>query len=92
MFCLAGMARYVRQSSCRQFIIATEEGMVYRLKKDNPDKEFYPASPMAVCEDMKKIDLNILAQSLEKQQYRIELPRDIIQNASKSISRMLEIK
>ncbi len=87
----SGMGKYVQRSSAEEFIIATEEGMVYRLQKDNPNKKFYSVSSSAVCEDMKKIDLNALVSSLEKQQYEIQLAPQIIQKASKSIYRMLQI-
>lgn len=85
-----GMCRYVRQSSCKEFIIGTEIGIIHRLKKDNPDKDFYPASELGVCPNMKKTTLEKVLYSLENMYYRVELPEDIIKSSQKSIQEMLK--
>ena len=48
---------YVKKSEAKEFVIATEVGLVYRLQKDNPEKKFYPASELAVCPNMKRTTL-----------------------------------
>ncbi len=56
-----------------EFIIGTEEGLVYRAKRMYPDKKVYPANPLAVCVDMKKITLLNIRQSLESMKPRVEV-------------------
>jgi len=70
--------------------IFTEKGMAYRLKTLFPDKTFY-VKEEAICEDMKKTTLDDLVLSLEKNQYRIELSREVMDRARKAIERMIEI-
>lgn len=85
-----GMSRYIKSSPDREFIIGTEIGILHRLKKENPDKVFYPASPKAVCPDMKKINLEKVLRSLENMSYEITLPQDVSEKARLSIDRMLQ--
>jgi quinolinate synthase len=87
----SGILRYVKASPAREFIIGTEEGMIHRLKKENPDKEFYSPTKHAICPNMKKITLEKLAWSLEDDQYPIELSPDIIEKARTAIERMVSI-
>jgi quinolinate synthase len=86
-----GMVRYVKNSVAREFIIATEVGIIYRLKKENPDKEFYPATEQAVCENMKKINLEKVLWALEDMNYEITLPSEIVTKSQTSIERMLNL-
>jgi quinolinate synthase len=86
-----GMSKYIKNSSDREFIIGTEVGIIYRLKKENPDKTFYPASARSSCANMKKINLEKVLFSLENLSYEITLPPDIMEKARLSIDRMLQI-
>lgn len=85
-----GMCRYVKNSPVSTFIVGTEVGILYRLQKENPTKRFYPVSENAVCVDMKKITLEKIVLSLERMEYQVELPEEIIHKAQKSIRRMLQ--
>ena len=87
----SGMLRFARESSAQEFIIGTEEGIIHRLLKENPEKKFYSPTVLAICPNMKLITLEKLAWSLEDNQYPIELPSDIIDKARHAIQRMLEI-
>lgn len=87
-----GMIRYVRKSSARVFIVGTEIGMTYRLKKAFPEREFIAASKDALCPNMKKISLEKIVSSLERMAPVIAVPQDIASRARKSIERMLEIQ
>ena len=69
-----GMSKYIKSSPEKEFIIGTEIGIIHRLKKENPDKNFYPASDKAICADMKKINLEKVLWSLENMSYEITLP------------------
>ena len=87
----SGMLRFARENSAQEFIIGTEEGIIHRLSKDNPEKKFYSPTVLAICPNMKLITLEKLAWSLEDNQYPIELPSDIIDKARHAIQRMIEI-
>lgn len=93
------MLKFAKQSKIRKFIIATETGIIHTLKKENPDAEFIPAAPKAVCPNMKKITLEKVLWALEdlgnpsseKSKYRVTVPADIREKAKKSLDRMIEI-
>lgn len=86
-----GMFKYARASDSREFIIGTESGMLYRLKKENPDKEFYLPSEHLICANMKLTTLGWLVHSLELEINVVEVAEDIRLKAKKSLDRMLEI-
>ncbi len=87
----SGMIRYAKQSPSRRFIVVTEVGILHPLKKNNPDKQFIPAKEDAICEYMKKITLEKVLNSLEKLEYKVELPEEVMHKARKPIERMLEL-
>ncbi len=82
---------YVQKSEAKEFIIATEVGLIYRLQKDNPDKRFYPASGLAVCPNMKRTNLEKILWSLEELKDEVRVPDDIRQKAKRAIDAMLKI-
>ena len=86
-----GMCRYVAASEDKEFIIGTEEGMLYRLSKDNPGKKFYAATDNFVCVDMKKITLDKVFAALDTEGPQVEVPEEIIKKAQTSIERMLSL-
>jgi len=85
-----GMAKYVKQSKVHEFIIGTENGMIYCLKQDNPDKKFYCASDFALCPNMKKVTLDKVVDSLKNMREEIVLPESVIKKAQISIRKMIE--
>jgi quinolinate synthase len=87
-----GMLRYVKNSEKKNFIIGTEIGIIYRMKKENPDKTFYPATSRAICPNMKLINLEKVLWSLEDEKYEIKVPQEIIRKARAAIDRMIAIK
>ncbi len=87
----AGILDYVKNSSADEFIIGTEEGLLYSLGKQNPGKKFYVARNEFLCQDMKYTNLEKLALSMEKMQHQVEVPEDIRQKAYISLERMLNI-
>ncbi len=87
----SGMLKYARESSAREFIVGTEIGLLYPLKKQNPHKEFYPASRQMLCKAMKMISLEDLYKALETLEPVVEVPEDIRQRAYQAVARMLEI-
>ena len=86
-----GMFKYAHASDAREFIIGTESGMLYRLKKENPDKKFYLPSEHLICANMKLTTLGWIAHSLELGIYEIKVAEEIRVKAKKSLDRMLEI-
>ncbi|MEW6007627.1 MAG: quinolinate synthase NadA [bacterium] len=86
-----GMIKRVKESKNKEFIIGTETGIIHRLKKENPDKIFYPATELTICPNMKLTTLEKVLWSLEDEVYKIELDTEIMNKARKSIERMLEI-
>jgi len=87
----SGMTRYVKESPSQEFIIATETGILHKMKKESPKKEFIPASEQAVCGFMKKNTLEKVVWSLENLQYEVKVPEAIREKALIPIQRMLEI-
>jgi len=85
----SGMLRFAKESDAKEFIVGTEVEMIYPLKKENPEKEFYPASKLAICPNMKKINLPKVLRSLETMTHAIELPEDIIKRATNAIENMI---
>ena len=85
------MLKFAAKSTAKRFIIATENGIIHALKKQNPDAEFFPASHRAICPNMKKITLDKVISSLQENKYKIEVPEAIRIKAQKSLDRMVEI-
>jgi quinolinate synthase len=88
----SGMLRFCKDSKNKEFIIATEEGMLHRLKQECPDKLFYIASEEMVCPNMKRTKLASVLRSLENMQHVIKVPEEIRIPAKRALDRMLEIK
>jgi len=85
------MLRFSKDSPAKEFVVATEVGMIHPLSVQRPDAVFIPASEKAVCSNMKKITLEKLLFSLQDLQYRIEIPQDIAAKAQKALDRMVEV-
>ena len=86
------MCRFAKASDQLEFIIATELGINYRLRTENPGKKFYPVAPdRAVCPNMKKITLEKILWSLQDMKHRVTVPEEIARRAVGAIERMLEI-
>ena len=85
-----GMCKFVKESPCDRFVIGTEAGILHRLQKENPDKEFFPIGDLE-CADMKKVTLTKLRDALEKMQHEVVVPEEIAKKARKAIEKMLTI-
>ncbi len=86
-----GMCRYAQRVDVQQVIVATEMGIIHRLQKENPGKEFIPVSAQAVCPNMKRINLEKILRSLEDLAPRVTVPQDIRLRAKTAVERMLEV-
>ncbi len=87
-----GMCKFVASSKIGEFIVGTETGIIHRLKKENPEKQFYPASIRTVCPNMKLITIEKLLWALEENAYQVEVAEDIAEKAKMAIERMLAVK
>lgn len=88
------MIDYVKESKTKEFIVGTEEGILYSLIKENPDKLFYKLSPNMVCGTMKMTNLEDVLNALEETGNKfeeIELDQEIIDKASEALHKMLEL-
>jgi quinolinate synthase len=86
-----GMINRPRISDANEFIVATEVGILHRLRRENPTKTFYPASELAVCAFMKVTTLPKVLRSLERLQHHITVDPDIAARGRKAIERMIAI-
>ena len=86
-----GMVKHVDQSPKKEFLIATETGLVDQLAAHHPDKAFHPVGDRATCEYMKMNTLEKIARSLETLRYEVKVPKEIADRARKSIERMISI-
>jgi len=86
-----GMMNHVSKSDSQKFVVATETGILYRMRQQNPEKTFIPASENAECEYMKMITLDKVYRSLYDEKYEVNVPKKIADKARLSIERMLSI-
>jgi len=86
-----GMMNHAKSSTSKKFVVATETGILYRMRKQNPEKEFIPISENAVCKYMKMITLEKVYASLKEEKYEVKVPKKIAQKAQLAIERMLAI-
>jgi quinolinate synthase len=84
-----GMCRYAKKTESKEFIVATEIGIMRRMRKENHEKLFFPASEVAVCPNMKRINLEKILWALEENIYEVKVPVEIREKAKKSIDNML---
>jgi len=85
----SGMLKQARRSKAQKIIIGTEEGLIHRLRRENPAKEFYSLGAARVCLNMKKTTLNEVYQSLDKEVCPIDLDKQIIDKARVALERMI---
>ena len=86
-----GMMNHVSKSNSQQFVVATETGILYRMRQQNPQKTFIPASENAECEYMKMITLDKVYRSLYDDKYEVKVAKKIADGARLAIERMLSI-
>lgn len=85
------MTRWARTSPSRHFVVATETGVLHRLRRENPAKQFHALVDSAECRFMKLITLEKLCDSLRDLRYEVTVPADIAGRARRAIDRMLAI-
>jgi len=86
-----GMIQRARQSDSNKFIVATEIGILHRLQKDNPEKEFLPIASEMSCQFMKMITLEKLHYALTNDMFHVTVPEETAKKALTAIERMISI-
>lgn len=87
----AGILQYAAKSEHTEFIIGTEMGVLYELKRQNPDKKFHIMSDKLVCVNMKKVTLDKVYDVLSHEKNEIVLDEEVMVQAKKSMDAMLEM-
>jgi quinolinate synthase len=85
------MIRHVKASPHRSFIIGTEEGILHRMRKENPGKFFYLITNSQICKNMKKTTLETVARTMEFRENVITVPEEIRVKAKEAVERMLAV-
>lgn len=85
------MCRYAEQLNSKRLIIGTESGIIHRLKKENPEKEFILAYDGAICPNMKLNTLERLYLALKEEKHRVEVPKPVAEKARKALDNMFSL-
>lgn len=83
------MLNFAGKNTAKRFIVATETGMIYALKRQNPQSEFIAASERAICPNMKRITVEKVLWSLEDMRYKVTVPDKVRVKAKKALDRMV---
>ncbi|HSB84255.1 MAG TPA: quinolinate synthase NadA [Nitrosarchaeum sp.] len=86
-----GMLNHVQKSNAKNFVVATETGILYKMRQQNPGKTFIPASEKAECQYMKMITLDKVYNALVQEKNQVVVPKEIADKARLAIERMLAI-
>jgi len=86
------MCKYAKECDAETFIVGTEEGILHRLRKENPRKKFLLAYEEAVCPTMKLNTLDRLYVALKEEKYVVTVPEPVAKQARKALERMFELK
>ena len=87
----SGIIDYATKSDAEEFVICTETGVFYELKKKNPGKKFYPASAHQICPDMKKITLEKVRNVLKNESNAVTVEKELSEKSGRPLERMLEL-
>ena len=85
------MCRFAKESNAKKFIVGTEEGILHRLRKENPAKDFYLAYEGAICPNMKLTRLEQLYAALKEEKNVIKVPEAVAKKARGSLERMFAV-
>ena len=85
------ICQYVRASSAEKFIVSTEIGILHKLRKENPTKQFFPAYGGALCNAMKLTTLEGIYRSLKDEKHVISVPEHVAKKARKALEKMFTL-
>ena len=86
-----GMCKFARESSEKEIIVGTETGILHRLRKENPEKTFYPVTERMICPNMKKTTLENLRDCLQEMKNVVVVPEPTATQARRAVQAMLAI-
>jgi len=86
------MCHYARDCNAKTFIVGTEEGLLHRLRKENPEKHFVSAYGEAVCPNMKLTTLDRLYSCLKDEKYVVRVSEKTAKKARSALERMFQVK
>ena len=86
----SGMVKLARKSQTKSFVVGTEEGLIYRLRKENSNKSFFTLGTAKMCRGMKTIRVEDIHQALSKNQHQIHLDINLMDQARLVLERMLD--
>lgn len=84
-----GMIKFAAESDAKEFLVATEQGLIDRLNREFPDKKFYAAGNVKMCHNMKKINIESVLAALEEEKYEITLDDETIAKSRAALDAML---
>ena len=87
----SGMYKFAKETKAKTIIVGTEMGILYRLKKENPEKKFILPSKALICPNMKLITLEDVAESLREMKNVVTVPEAIRVKAKMALDKMLEV-
>ena len=87
----SGMLRHVTQAVEKEFIVGTEQGILYPMQKANPTKHFYPASSKMTCKNMKKISLEDVRHCLDSMEGEVKVPEGVRLQALRAVEKMISL-
>ncbi|RTI07075.1 quinolinate synthase, partial [Thermus scotoductus] len=91
MLSTEGMVRYAKKADAKEFVVATEVGILHRLSKEAPEKTCIPVKPDAICEYMKRITLEKVYLSLKEMRHVIRVPEEVAQKARRALEAMVAV-
>ncbi|GAI21175.1 unnamed protein product, partial [marine sediment metagenome] len=86
-----GMCKFAPKTEAEEIVVGTEIGIIYRLRKENPEKKFIPASEQAICPDMKLITLEKVLWALKEMAFEVKVPEAIRLRAKVAVDKMLRV-
>ncbi|MDA8432727.1 MAG: quinolinate synthase [Nitrospiraceae bacterium] len=87
----SGMLRFASSSSSKEFVVGTEIGLMHRLMKENPEKQFYPLRNDMICPNMKKTTLQSVLRAFRENTHPVKVPEHVRIPAKRALDRMLAI-
>lgn len=87
----SAIIEYGKTNPCQEYIIATEIGILFEMKRNKPEKKYHIITKKQCCEDMKKITLQSLHNALKNESYQVKVSADLTENALKPLDKMLEL-
>ena len=87
----SGIIKAAAESDAGEFLIGTETGVMYELKKQNPDKKFYPIQKEQCCHDMKKVTLEKIRDCLRDESNEVQVDAEVSEKAKHAMEQMLKL-